>query len=146
FGFFPWNKNVELNKDKPFHPLNIIGAKKKDAYVLYDLIQVLALSSHHSSLKCHGLWDEDDIMDSGSEKVDLGNEFSLSHGKKASSNLLKSINLAMAMDAVHMAFPEQLATVWRKCSSSGSQTSQGSGFSSNRSKRGIVLWCHCKDP
>ena len=51
FGFFPWNKNVELNKDKPFHPLNIIGVEKKDAYVLYDLIQVLALFSHHSSLK-----------------------------------------------------------------------------------------------
>ena len=84
-------------------------------------------------------------MDSGSEKVDLGNELSLSHGRRASSNLLKSLNLAMSMDAVHMAFPEHPATVWRKCSSSGSQTSQGSGFSSNRSKRGIASWCHCKD-
>ena len=85
-------------------------------------------------------------MDSGSEKVNLGNELSLSHGRRASSNLLKSINLAMSMDAVHMAFPEHPAAVWRKCSSSGSQTSQGSGFSSNRSKRGIASWCHCKDP
>ena len=84
-------------------------------------------------------------MDSGSEKVDLGNELSLSHGRRASSNLLKSINLAMSMDVVHMAFPEHPATVWRKCSSSGSQTSQG-GFSSNSSKRGIASWCHCKDP
>ena len=57
-----------------------------------------------------------------------------------------AINLAMSMDAVHMAFPEHPAAVWRKCSSSGSQTSQGSGFSSNRSKRGIASWCHCKDP
>ena len=51
FGFFSWNKNVELNKDKPYHPPNIIGVEKKDAYVLYDLIQVLALFFHHSSLK-----------------------------------------------------------------------------------------------
>ena len=62
-------------------------------------------------------------MDSGSEKVDLGNELSLSHGRRACSNLLKSLNLAMSMDAVHMAFPEHPAAVWRKCSSSGSQTS-----------------------
>ena len=51
FGFFPWNKNVELNKDKPYHPPNIIGVEKKDAYVLYDLIQLLALFFHRSILK-----------------------------------------------------------------------------------------------
>ncbi|XP_025786964.1 piezo-type mechanosensitive ion channel component 2 [Puma concolor] len=51
FGFFPWNKNVELNKDKPFHPPNIIGVEKKEGYVLYDLIQLLALFFHRSILK-----------------------------------------------------------------------------------------------
>ena len=85
-------------------------------------------------------------MDSGSEKVDLGNELSLSHGERASSNLLKSINLAMSVESVHVTFPEQPAAVRRKRSSSGSQTSQESSFSSNRSKRGIAARCHCKDP
>lgn len=51
FGFFPWNKNVELNKDKPYHPPNIIGVEKKEGYVLYDLIQLLALFFHRSILK-----------------------------------------------------------------------------------------------
>lgn len=51
FGFFPWNELVELNKDKPFYPTNIIGVEKKDGYVLYDLIQLLALFFHRSILK-----------------------------------------------------------------------------------------------
>ncbi|KAI4564841.1 hypothetical protein MJG53_015853 [Ovis ammon polii x Ovis aries] len=136
FGFFPWNKNVELNKDKPYHPPNIIGVEKKDAYVLYDLIQLLALFFHRSILKCHGLWDEDDIVDSGSDKVDSDDELSLGHGRRASSDSLKSINLAASVESVHVTFPEQPAAVRRKRSSSGSQTSQESSFSSNRSKRG----------
>nr|XP_020755265.1 piezo-type mechanosensitive ion channel component 2 [Odocoileus virginianus texanus] len=136
FGFFPWNKNVELNKDKPYHPPNIIGVEKKDAYVLYDLIQLLALFFHRSILKCHGLWDEDDIVDSGSDKVDSDDELSLGHGRRASSDSLKSINLAASVESVHVTFPEQPAAVRRKRSNSGSQTSQGSSFSSNRSKRG----------
>ena len=62
FGFFPWNKNVELNKDKPYHPPNIIGVEKKDAYVLYDLIQLLALFFHRSILKvlpAHQPWPKE---------------------------------------------------------------------------------------
>lgn len=51
FGFFPWNKNLELKKDKPFFPPNIIGVEKKEGYVLYDLIQLLALFFHRSILK-----------------------------------------------------------------------------------------------
>ncbi|KAI4532797.1 hypothetical protein MG293_017205 [Ovis ammon polii] len=136
FGFFPWNKNVELNKDKPYHPPNIIGVEKKDAYVLYDLIQLLALFFHRSILKCHGLWDEDDIVDSGSDKGDSDDELSLGHGRRASSDSLKSINLAASVESVHVTFPEQPAAVRRKRSSSSSQTSQESSFSSNRSKRG----------
>ncbi|XP_057556299.1 piezo-type mechanosensitive ion channel component 2 isoform X2 [Hippopotamus amphibius kiboko] len=136
FGFFPWNKTVELNKDKPYHPPNIIGVEKKEGYVLYDLIQLLALFFHRSILKCHGLWDEDDIADSGSDKVDSDDELSLSHGRRASSDSLKSINLAASVESVHVTFPEQPAAVRRKRSSSGSQTSQSSSFSSNRSKRG----------
>ncbi|XP_019897413.2 piezo-type mechanosensitive ion channel component 2 isoform X3 [Esox lucius] len=60
FGFFPFNQNIELDKSKPFHPPNIIGVEKKEGYVHYDLVQLLALFFHRSILKCHGLWDEDD--------------------------------------------------------------------------------------
>ncbi|KAM6953819.1 piezo-type mechanosensitive ion channel component 2-like [Aplochiton taeniatus] len=60
FGFFPFNQSVELDRSKPFHPPNIIGVEKKEGYVHYDLIQLLALFFHRSILKCHGLWDEND--------------------------------------------------------------------------------------
>uniref|UniRef100_A0A3B3RZ37 Piezo-type mechanosensitive ion channel component 2a, tandem duplicate 2 n=1 Tax=Paramormyrops kingsleyae TaxID=1676925 RepID=A0A3B3RZ37_9TELE len=59
FGFFPFNQNLELDRTKPFHPPNIIGVEKKDGYVHYDLVQLLALFFHRSILKCHGLWDGD---------------------------------------------------------------------------------------
>ncbi|XP_053061994.1 piezo-type mechanosensitive ion channel component 2-like [Acinonyx jubatus] len=136
FGFFPWNKNVELNKDKPFHPPNIIGVEKKEGYVLYDLIQLLALFFHRSILKCHGLWDEDDITDSGTDKEESDDELSLSGGRRASSDSLKSINLAASAESVHVSFPEQPTAIRRKRSGSSSQISPRSSFSSNRSKRG----------
>ncbi|XP_042817410.1 piezo-type mechanosensitive ion channel component 2 isoform X5 [Panthera tigris] len=136
FGFFPWNKNVELNKDKPFHPPNIIGVEKKEGYVLYDLIQLLALFFHRSILKCHGLWDEDDIADSGTDKEESDDELSLSHGRRTSSDSLKSINLAASAESVHVSFPEQPTAIRRKRSGSSSQISPRSSFSSNRSKRG----------
>uniref|UniRef100_A0A7N8WY20 Piezo type mechanosensitive ion channel component 2 n=1 Tax=Mastacembelus armatus TaxID=205130 RepID=A0A7N8WY20_9TELE len=59
FGFFPFNQN-KIDRNKPYHPPNIIGVEKKDGYVHYDLVQLLALFFHRSILKCHGLWDEDD--------------------------------------------------------------------------------------
>ncbi|XP_065150860.2 piezo-type mechanosensitive ion channel component 2 [Paramisgurnus dabryanus] len=65
FGFFPFNQNVELDKTKPFHPPNIIGVEKKEGYVHYDLVQLLALFFHRSILKCHGLWDEDEPSSGG---------------------------------------------------------------------------------
>nr|XP_035972616.1 piezo-type mechanosensitive ion channel component 2 isoform X4 [Halichoerus grypus] len=136
FGFFPWNKNVELNKDKPYHPPNIIGVEKKEGYVLYDLIQLLALFFHRSILKCHGLWDEDDITDSGTDKEESDDELSLSRGRRASSDSLKSINLAASAESVHVSFPEQPTAIRRKRSGSSSQISPRSSFSSNRSKRG----------
>ncbi|KPP61008.1 hypothetical protein Z043_120944 [Scleropages formosus] len=69
FGFFPFNQNIELDKTKPFHPPNIIGVEKKDGYVHYDLVQLLALFFHRSILKCHGLWDEDDPRGSRKESA-----------------------------------------------------------------------------
>nr|XP_048275438.1 piezo-type mechanosensitive ion channel component 2 [Myodes glareolus] len=136
FGFFPWNKDLELNKDKPYFPPNIIGVEKKEGYVLYDLIQLLALFFHRSILKCHGLWDEDDIVDSGTDKEESDDELSLDHGRRGSSDSLKSINLAASVESVHVTFPEQPGAIRRKRSCSSTQISPQSSFSSNRSKRG----------
>uniref|UniRef100_A0A673Y0V0 Piezo type mechanosensitive ion channel component 2 n=1 Tax=Salmo trutta TaxID=8032 RepID=A0A673Y0V0_SALTR len=65
FGFFPFNQNIELDKSKPFHPPNIIGVEKREGYVHYDLVQLLALFFHRSILKCYGLWDEDNPRGGG---------------------------------------------------------------------------------
>ncbi|XP_036961535.1 piezo-type mechanosensitive ion channel component 2 [Acanthopagrus latus] len=63
FGFFPWTTSAYrgINADQPFALPNIIGVEKKDGYVLFDLIQLLALFFHRSILKCHGLWDNKEV-------------------------------------------------------------------------------------
>uniref|UniRef100_A0A4X2LB83 Piezo-type mechanosensitive ion channel component n=1 Tax=Vombatus ursinus TaxID=29139 RepID=A0A4X2LB83_VOMUR len=132
FGFFPWNKNLDFYKDKPYHPPNIIGVEKKEGYVLYDLIQLLALFFHRSILKCHGLWDEDDTVDTGTNKDDSDDELSLNTGRRDSSDSLKSINLAASVESVHVHFPEHQAAVRRKSSSTTSHLSHRSSSSSNR--------------
>ncbi|XP_010637331.1 piezo-type mechanosensitive ion channel component 2 isoform X4 [Fukomys damarensis] len=136
FGFFPWNRNVEIYKDKPYHPPNIIGVEKKEGYVLYDLIQLLALFFHRSILKCHGLWDEDEAVDSGTDKDDSDTELSPGRGRRGSADSLKSISLAASVESVHVAFPEPPMALCRKRSSSSCPDSPGSSFSSNRSERG----------
>lgn len=40
-----------MDRSKPFHPPNILGVEKKEAYVLYDLLQLLALFYHRAILK-----------------------------------------------------------------------------------------------
>ncbi|XP_064299092.1 piezo-type mechanosensitive ion channel component 2 isoform X6 [Phalacrocorax carbo] len=136
FGFFPWNKYVDYTKDKPYHPPNIIGIEKKEGYVHYDLVQLLALFFHRSILKCHGLWDEDEKGDSSSSKEDTDDELSLTGGRRDSSASLKSVNLAASVESIHVHFPEQQTAIRRKSSSSVSQLSHRSSFSSHRSKRG----------
>ncbi|NXK30645.1 PIEZ2 protein, partial [Piprites chloris] len=136
FGFFPWNKHVDYTKDKPYHPPNIIGIEKKEGYVHYDLVQLLALFFHRSILKCHGLWDEDEKGDSSSNKEDTDDELSLTGGRRDSSTSLKSVNLAASVESIHVHFPEQQTAIRRKSSSSISQLSHRSSFSSHRSKRG----------
>nr|XP_026649037.1 piezo-type mechanosensitive ion channel component 2 isoform X3 [Zonotrichia albicollis] len=136
FGFFPWNKHVDYTKDKPYHPPNIIGIEKKEGYVHYDLVQLLALFFHRSILKCHGLWDEDEKGDSSSNKEDTDDELSLTGGRRGSSASLKSVNLAASVESIHVHFPEQQTAIRRKSSSSISQISHRSSFSSHRSKRG----------
>ncbi|XP_056158031.1 piezo-type mechanosensitive ion channel component 2-like, partial [Lampris incognitus] len=63
FGFFPWTTFAYrgINAERPFALPNIIGVEKKDGYVLFDLIQLLALFFHRSILKCHGLWDNKEV-------------------------------------------------------------------------------------
>ncbi|XP_059837163.1 piezo-type mechanosensitive ion channel component 2-like [Hypanus sabinus] len=48
FGFFPWTTSSYrlLYFNRPFYLPNIIGIEKKDGYVHYDLIQLLALFLH----------------------------------------------------------------------------------------------------
>ncbi|NWV68749.1 PIEZ2 protein, partial [Malurus elegans] len=139
FGFFPWNKHVDYTKDKPYHPPNIIGIEKKEGYVHYDLVQLLALFFHRSILKCHGLWDEDEKGESSSNKEDTDDELSLAGGRRDSSASLKSVNLAASVESIHVHFPEQQTAIRRKSSSSISQLSHRSSFSSHRSKRGKYI-------
>ncbi|XP_015269845.1 PREDICTED: piezo-type mechanosensitive ion channel component 2 [Gekko japonicus] len=134
FGFFPWNAKLELTKDAPYHPPNIIGVEKKEGYVHYDLVQLLALFFHRSILKCHGLWDEEDGGDFIS-KDDSDDEMAESE-RRGSAGSLRSVDLAASVESIHVHFPEQQTAIRRKSSSSGSQLSHRSSFSSHRSKRG----------
>ncbi|KAJ8332691.1 hypothetical protein SKAU_G00424800 [Synaphobranchus kaupii] len=63
FGFFPWTTSAYrgINAARPFALPNIVGVEKKDGYVLFDLLQLLALFFHRSILKCHGLWDNKEV-------------------------------------------------------------------------------------
>ncbi|MGH0140399.1 UNVERIFIED_CONTAM: hypothetical protein FKN15_042818 [Acipenser sinensis] len=138
FGFFPFNQNLRVNKNKPYHPPNIIGIEKKEGYVLYDLLQLLALFFHRSILKCHGLWDEDDfsVTENATHRHESEDEKSMSTERRGSAGSLKSVNLAASLESVHVHFPEKQTPVRRKSSSGGSQLSHRSNRSSNRSKRG----------
>ncbi|XP_067109113.1 piezo-type mechanosensitive ion channel component 2 [Osmerus mordax] len=151
FGFFPFNQNQKIDKNKPYHPPNIIGVEKKDGYVHYDLIQLLALFFHRSILKCHGLWDEDDPKETKkdpqqrAESEDEGQEKEKEkeavppavQGRRGSTHTLKSINLGTSTDSVHvqMHCPQQQTYQRRKSSSGASHISHRSSHSA-RSKRG----------
>ncbi|KAH0619195.1 hypothetical protein JD844_018991 [Phrynosoma platyrhinos] len=73
FGFFPWTTKVYcgLNAEEPFVLPNMAGIEKKDGYVHYDLVQLLALFFHRHILKCYGLWDSKgvNILDSKKKNV-----------------------------------------------------------------------------
>ncbi|XP_028832958.1 piezo-type mechanosensitive ion channel component 2 isoform X2 [Denticeps clupeoides] len=146
FSFFPFNQHLNLNKNKPYHPPNIIGVEKKDGYVHYDLVQLLMLFFHRSILKCHGLWDEDDPKkplqrDTGvhhdesedeekTPSVKTSNERG-SMPSLASANMGNSIDVAPVL--VHVRYPEQCTYHRRKSSSGASHVSRRSSV---RSKRG----------
>nr|XP_019964666.1 PREDICTED: piezo-type mechanosensitive ion channel component 2 isoform X3 [Paralichthys olivaceus] len=153
FGFFPFNQN-KIDKNKPYHPPNIIGVEKKDGYVHYDLVQLLALFFHRSILKCHGLWDEDDpkekrepprqseSSDEGRDRDESGKESeatsSVISERMGSTHTLRSINFGTSIDSgnVQVHFPQQQTYQRRKSSSGGSHISHRSLHSSARSKRG----------
>ncbi|XP_076732429.1 piezo-type mechanosensitive ion channel component 2 isoform X1 [Maylandia zebra] len=159
FGFFPFHSSVD--KNKPLHPPNIIGVEKKDGYVHYDLVQLLALFFHRSILKCHGLWDEDDPKvkkeapcqseevrsqsESEDERKDEESEkesepgSSLNSERRGSNQTLRSINFGTSIDSGHVQVPysqQQQTYQRRKSSSGGSHISHPSLHSSARSKRG----------
>ncbi|XP_040910915.1 piezo-type mechanosensitive ion channel component 2 isoform X2 [Toxotes jaculatrix] len=153
FGFFPFNQD-KLVRNKPYHPPNIIGVEKKDGYVHYDLVQLLALFFHRSILKCHGLWDEDDPKekkepprqseseDEGKDKEESEKESesasSLISERRGSTHTLRSLNFGTSIDSGHVQVhvPQQQTYQRRKSSSGGSHISHRSLHSSARSKRG----------
>ncbi|XP_054480874.1 LOW QUALITY PROTEIN: piezo-type mechanosensitive ion channel component 2 [Anoplopoma fimbria] len=152
FGFFGFNENL-LDKNKPYYPPNIIGVEKKDGYVHYDLVQLLALFFHRSILKCHGLWDEDDSKekrapsrqseseDDGRDKQsEMGSDHasSLMSDGRGSTHTLRSITFGTSIDSGHVLvqYPQQQTYQRRKSSSGGSHISHRSLRSSARSKRG----------
>uniref|UniRef100_A0A3Q2SU17 Piezo type mechanosensitive ion channel component 2 n=1 Tax=Fundulus heteroclitus TaxID=8078 RepID=A0A3Q2SU17_FUNHE len=109
FGFFPFNQN-KIGRNKPFHPPNIIGVEKKDGYVHYDLVQLLALFFHRSILKMR------DKEESEKESMTFGT--SIDSGQ------------------VQVHYPQPQTYQRRKSSSGGSHVSYRSRISSARSKRG----------
>ncbi|XP_038573421.1 piezo-type mechanosensitive ion channel component 2 isoform X2 [Micropterus salmoides] len=153
FGFFPFNQN-KIDKNKPYHPPNIIGVEKKDGYVHYDLIQLLALFFHRSILKCHGLWDEDDPKerkepsrqsesederrDEEQSEKESETESSLFNERRGSTHTLRSMSFGTSIDSGHVQvhLPQQQTYQRRKSSSGGSHISHRSLHSSARSKRG----------
>ncbi|XP_051943825.1 piezo-type mechanosensitive ion channel component 2 [Hippocampus zosterae] len=161
FGFFPFNQN-KLLKDNPYHPPNIIGVEKKDGYVHYDLVQLLALFFHRSILKCHGLWDEDnpkekreasrqsESEDEGSRRDESEREseptsvattnVSSAARRRDSTNTLRSINFGTSIDSGHVQLhhPQEPTYQRRTSSSGGSHISHRSVHSSARAKRGSV--------
>ncbi|XP_068197300.1 piezo-type mechanosensitive ion channel component 2 [Antennarius striatus] len=156
FGFFPFNQN-KIDKNKPYHPPNIIGVEKKDGYVHYDLVQLLALFFHRSILKCHGLWDEDDSKEKNEPsyqcEVEVKGKGRLESDRdsepdssviidiKCTDQTLKSINFGTSIDLVpaQMHYVQQETYQRRKNSSGGSHISHRSLRSSPRSKRGSIV-------
>uniref|UniRef100_A0A3Q3BAU1 Piezo type mechanosensitive ion channel component 2 n=1 Tax=Kryptolebias marmoratus TaxID=37003 RepID=A0A3Q3BAU1_KRYMA len=136
FGFFPFNQN-KIDKNKPYHPPNIIGVEKKDGYVHYDLVQLLALFFHRSILKCHGLWDEDDPKEKKEARESESASSLMSEGR-GSVRSLRSINFGASVDPgqVQVQYPQTQTYQRRKSSSGGSHISHRSRLSSTRSKRG----------
>ncbi|XP_051543569.1 piezo-type mechanosensitive ion channel component 2-like isoform X1 [Myxocyprinus asiaticus] len=132
FGFFPFNQNIELDKTKPFHPPNIIGVEKKEGYVHYDLVQLLALFFHRSILKCYGLWDDDQPRSGGktasSPHIDSDNE-EKAHPHSEKSPVVPDSSPVSPHVRLLRKHLNTNSAVRRHSSSAGSNVSQRSGCS-----------------
>ncbi|KAJ8407001.1 hypothetical protein AAFF_G00292770 [Aldrovandia affinis] len=135
FSFFPFNKNPSQNKNKPYHLPNIIGVEKKDGYVLYDLLQLLALFFHRSILKCYGLWDDDDpseVKKKGLHKDDTEDEeqaLTPAQERRGSAHSMKSVDLAASLESVHVRVPEHQMYQRRRSSGTNSHITRRSSRS-----------------
>ncbi|XP_037357549.2 piezo-type mechanosensitive ion channel component 2-like [Talpa occidentalis] len=83
FGFLPWTtkRYAGISREKPFSLPNIMGIEKKDSYVLCDLLQLLLLFFHRSTMKGIGLWDH---QPSKQQPKSKGKKKSRRKGRKAS--------------------------------------------------------------
>uniref|UniRef100_A0A8B9LFH1 Piezo-type mechanosensitive ion channel component 2a, tandem duplicate 2 n=1 Tax=Astyanax mexicanus TaxID=7994 RepID=A0A8B9LFH1_ASTMX len=148
FGFFPFNQNIELDKSKPFHPPNIIGVEKKEGYVHYDLVQLLALFFHRSILKCHGLWDEDDPKAEAKTAAAAAacNFDSDSEEKPRVRPERSSYTRETSVESTHLRTPRKhshtLSSVRRHSSSAGSHVSRRSVASRGGSTGTRSSVCH----
>uniref|UniRef100_A0A3B3UI10 Piezo type mechanosensitive ion channel component 2 n=1 Tax=Poecilia latipinna TaxID=48699 RepID=A0A3B3UI10_9TELE len=138
FGFFPFNQD-KINKNKPFYPPNIIGVEKKDGYVHYDLIQLLALFFHRSILKVPANGDIESESEKESEPAS-----SLINERRGSNHTLRSMTFGTSVDSgqVQVQYPQPQTYQRRKSSSGGSHVSYRSRGSSARSKRGSTVSRH----
>uniref|UniRef100_A0A8C2FTR0 Piezo type mechanosensitive ion channel component 2 n=1 Tax=Cyprinus carpio TaxID=7962 RepID=A0A8C2FTR0_CYPCA len=140
FSFFPFNQNLKVNEEKPYHPPNIIGTEKKEGYVHYDLVQLLALFFHRSILKVLYILSFDDSVDEGKMAVAIPPE---EEKKGSPAYSLKSVNLGMSVDSsqvhVQILYPEHRPHL-RRQSTSGSHLSRRSSV---RSKRACLLFILC---
>uniref|UniRef100_A0A8C2GDG4 Piezo-type mechanosensitive ion channel component 2a, tandem duplicate 2 n=1 Tax=Cyprinus carpio TaxID=7962 RepID=A0A8C2GDG4_CYPCA len=136
FGFFPFNQSIELDKSKPFHPPNIIGVEKKEGYVHYDLIQLLALFFHRSILKCYGLWDEDEPR-SGGQTAGSQHTESDSEEKDASPVSRKPLHSKATVRRQTSSVSQRSAR--SKAGSSGSGTSLRSLSAQQKSRKELIL-------
>ncbi|XP_034977971.2 piezo-type mechanosensitive ion channel component 2-like [Zootoca vivipara] len=73
FGFFPWSTKAYCGvyAEEPLALPNIAGIEKKDGYVHFDLVQLLALFFHRYILKGYGLWDSQGVSIPGEEEKNL---------------------------------------------------------------------------
>ncbi|XP_058621660.1 piezo-type mechanosensitive ion channel component 2 isoform X2 [Onychostoma macrolepis] len=152
FGFFPFNQSIELDKSKPFHPPNIIGVEKKEGYVHYDLVQLLALFFHRSILKCYGLWDEDEPRSGGQTVVSQhtdsdSEEKAQSRPEKSAADLSPvSTHVRLPRKPLHSssAVRRQSSSVSQrsarsKAGSGGTRTSVRSLSAQQKSRKELVL-------
>ncbi|XP_029974309.1 piezo-type mechanosensitive ion channel component 2 [Salarias fasciatus] len=131
FGFFPWTTSAYrgINAERPFALPNIIGVEKKDGYVLFDLIQLLALFFHRSILKCHGLWDNKEV-----EMPDFFKKMKKKVDKKKMTSAEKSGSKEKPSRRLKF-LPFQASTTSLFCRQRKGESAESNGESSEKPKK-----------